>query len=152
MPLKAGQILMHLRSQLGRVYRSCLRETVSWMRLAGHPDDASITPSTVRRSPKTGGRVVIRNQLQRLEIVHGLHCYRLSIATSWEEGQTLICFKNLESLGDQTVVAPPPLLGASMRSSTERTTVTIRLLLAGNAIRALGVVRLCYPDTVFVED
>ena len=151
--LKDGRLLMHLRSQLGRIYRSYSRDGgISWTRPEGLSIAASYTPSIVRRIPKTGDLVMIWNQIQRMEVVNGLHRHRLSIAISRDEGHTWTNFKNLESLDDQTVIVPPPADRIEVIEQWEDYGYYQPSAGRKRYTRAPGVLRICYPDIAFVGD
>ena len=149
--LADGRLLMDLRSQLGRRYRSFSDDGgISWSRPEPTSLASSYTPSIIRRMPD-GKLLMIWNQILRGEILKGLHRHRLSCAVSEDEGGTWSHFKNLESLDDTTEVAPPPLdrievieqweeYGYHQPGNTER------------YHRAPGALRICYPDVVFVQD
>lgn len=150
--LKDGRLLMHLRSQVGRIYRSYSDDSgISWSRPEPLPIAASYTPSILKRIESTGDLLMVWNQVSRQEILTGLHRHRLSCAVSKDEGETWENFKNLESLDDLTVVTPPPddrlevmeqweNYGYHQPSNTDR------------YHRAPSVLRICYPDVAIVGD
>ena len=149
--LEDGRILMHLRSQLGRPFRSFSKDRgLNWSRPEPLPMAASYTPSILKRMP-TGEILMIWNQISRGEILKGFHRHRLSCAISRDDGQTWENFKNLESLDFRNVIEPPPLdrreiieqwedYGYYQPSDTEQYPL------------APGPLRICYPDVVFDRD
>jgi len=149
--LPDARLLMDLRSQLGRRFRSYSSDQgLSWSRPEPLPIASSYTPSIIRRMP-TGDLLMIWNQISRQEILNGFHRHRLSTAVSRDQGATWENFKNLESLDDVTVVKPPPAdrievleqwedYGYYQPSNTKR------------YHRSPGVLRICYPDVIFVGD
>jgi len=149
--LTDGRILMHLRSQVGRLYRSFSSDGGNtWTRPEPLPLAASYTPAFLTRMP-TGELLTIWNQISRGEILKGYHRHRLSCAISKDEGQTWENFKNLESLDSRTEINPPPMdrieiieqwedYGYYQPSDTD------------HYPRAPGVLRICYPNVLFVGD
>ena len=149
--LADGRLLMHLRSQVGRIYRSFSADGgICWSNPEPLHIAASYTPQVLRRMPG-GELLMIWNQASRQEILSGLHRTRLTCAVSRDEGQTWANFKNVESLDDRSEVPPPPssLLqiyeqfesyGYHQPGDTKR------------YYRAPGVLRICYPDALFVEE
>jgi hypothetical protein len=150
--LKDGRLLMHLRSQLGRMYRSVSHDQgVSWSRPEALPIAASYTPCILRRIPRTGDLLMIWNQISRMEILNGFHRHRLSCAISQDDGQTWTKVKNLESLDDEAVVKPPPADRFEVLEQWE----DYGYYQPNNRsryFRAPGVLRICYPDVVFIDD
>ncbi len=151
-PLRDGRLLMDLRSEHGRRYRSYSEDGgLTWQRpMPALQLASSSVPSIIRRMP-TGELLLIWNQAARGEILKGLHRTRLSCAVSKDEGETWENFINLESLDDENVIAPlPPDWHEIIEqredywyyqpSNTER------------YHRAPGVLRICYPDVQFVGD
>ena len=95
--LRDGRLLMHLRSQLGRIYRSYSQDGgLSWSHPEPMPIASAYCPCYLRRILKTGDLLMIWNQSSRQEILTGTHRIRLSCAISKDEGQTWENFKNLE--------------------------------------------------------
>jgi len=97
----------------------------------------------------TGELLLIWNQTARGEILKGLHRARLSCAVSKDEGNTWENFRNLESLDDETVIAPLPPDWREIIEQREdywyyQPSNTDRYH------RAPGVLRICYPDVQFV--
>ena len=151
--LQDGRLLMHLRSEVGRIYRSFSPdEGMSWTRPEGLPIAASYTPQILKRIPSTGELLMVWNQISRQEIVTCLHRHRLSTAISKDEGETWENFKNLESLDDVNVITPPP----------ENDTFAVQPFEAygyrqpqpglARYHRAPGILRICYPTVAFVGD
>lgn len=146
--LKDGRLLAHLRSQVGRPFRSYSMDGgLTWSRPEPLPMAASYTPSVLRRMP-SGEILMVWNQSSRGEILKGLHRHRLSCAISRDEGQTWTNFKNLESLDDRAVIEPPPLdrweiieqwedYGYHQPSDKE------------HYPHVPGALRICYPDVLF---
>jgi hypothetical protein len=150
--LKDGRLLLHLRSQLGRIYRSYSRDQgVSWAQPEGMPVAAGYTPCIVRRIPKTGDLLMIWNQVSRMEILNGFSRHRLSTAVSKDEGQTWTSFKNLESLDDASVVKPPPADRIEVLEMWDDSGY-FQPLGHPRYKRAPGVLRICYPDVAFRGD
>ena len=150
--LKDGRLLMHLRSQLGRMYRSISRDRgVSWTRPEAMPIAAAYAPCMLRRIPQTGDLLMIWNQSSRMEILNGFHRHRLSSAISKDEGRTWTRFKNLESLDNVTVVKPPPSDKIEVLEQWEEYGY-YQPLGHPRYTRAPGVLRICYPDVVFRGD
>lgn len=150
--LENGRLLMHMRCQLGGAYR-CFSDDqgVCWTRPERLPYAAGYTPHCLKRIPSTGHLLTVWTQVSRQEILCGLHRHRLTCAVSKDEGQTWENFKNLESLDDVTVVNPPlndrievieqwEDYGYYQPVNTER------------YHRAPGVLRIGYPDVLFVDD
>ena len=146
--LTDGRLLMHMRSQVGRIYRSFSADGgICWSSPQPVHIAAAYTPQILRRMP--GGEILmIWNQASRQEILCGLHRTRLSCAVSRDEGQTWANFKNLESLDDRSEIRPPPgslvqvyeqfeAYGYKQPADTE------------HYFRAPGVLRICYPHVLF---
>lgn len=151
--LKDGRLLMHCRSELGRMYRSFSKDGgLSWSRPAPLQMAASYTPHLLRRIPSTGHLLLIWNQSSRQEIVTGLHRHRLSCAVSKDEGETWENFKNLESLDDVTIVTPPPADLTMAFQPHESYGYYQPSADLKRYRRSPGVLRICYPDVAFVGD
>ncbi|MFH0964027.1 MAG: sialidase family protein [Planctomycetota bacterium] len=151
--LKDGKLLAHLRSEVGRIYRSYSPDGgLSWTRPEGLPIAASYTPQILKRLPGTGELLMVWNQISRQEIVTCLHRHRLSCAISRDEGKTWENFKNLESLDDVTVVTPPPM-GETMALQPYES-YGYRQPQPGlwRYHRAPGILRICYPTVAFARD
>ena len=149
--LEDGRLLMHLRSELGRMYRSYSADRgLSWTRPEAMQIAASYTPHMLRRIPATGNLLMVWNQGSRQEIATGLHRHRLSCAVSWDDGQTWENFKNLESLDDVTVVTPPP--AAETRAVQPYESYGYYQPQPGlkRYHRAPGILRVCYPSIACV--
>lgn len=150
--LRDGRLLMHLRSQLGRGYRSYSQDGgISWTRPEPLPLASAFTPFCLKRIPSTGHLLTIWNQISRQEIFSGLERHRLSCAVSDDEGETWKNFKNLESLDDIAVVKPPPLDRIEVMERWESSDYQQ----PGDTQRykhAPGVLRIGYPDVVFFDD
>ena len=151
-PLRDGRLFMDLRSEHGRRYRSFSKDGgMTWARPQPvHQLASSSAPVSIRRMP-TGELLLIWNQAARGEILKGLHRARLSCAISKDEGQTWENFRNLESLDDETVIAPLPSDWLEIIEQREdywyyQPSHTTRY------IRAPGVLRNSYPDVQFVGD
>ena len=149
--LADGRLLGDFRCQLGRRYRSFSEDGgISWSRPQPVAIAASYTPSMIRRMPG-GELLMIWNQISRTEMLQGLSRHRLTAAISRDEGETWGEFKNLESLDDEAVIAPPPY----DRLEVIETWDTRGLFQPGDVKRyhrAPGVLRICYPDVTFVGD
>ena len=149
--LKDGRLLMHLRSQVGRIYRSYSEDGgICWSRPEGLPIASAYTPTLISRMP--GGEILMTwNQSSRQEILTGAHRIRLSCTISRDEGETWENFKNLESLDDRNVINPPMEGRIEVIEQWEdpgyyQPTDTQRYH------RAPGVVRVCYPSVAFSGD
>lgn len=150
--LKDGRLLMHLRSQLGRMYRSISQDQgVSWSRPEGLPIAAGYTPCILRRIPKTGDLLMIWNQVSRMEILNGFHRHRLSCAISRDDGQTWTSFKNLESLDTEQVIKPPPAERIEVLEMWDDYGY-YQPINRKRYLRAPGVLRICYPNVVFTDN
>ena len=148
--LTDGRLLMHMRSQVGRIYRSFSADGgICWSNPQPLHIAGAYTPQFLSRMPG-GELLMIWNQASRQEILSGLHRTRLSCAVSRNEGETWTNFKNLESLDDRTEIRPPPsslvqvyeqfeAYGYKQPSDTERYQ------------RAPGVLRICYPNVLFFD-
>jgi hypothetical protein len=150
--LTDGRILMHLRSQLGRIYRCFSADRgITWSRPEPLDIAAAYTPTFLCRIPQSGHLLMIWNQSSRQEILTGSHRIRLSCAVSKDEGQTWGNFRNVEALDDTTVVPPPPRDQVEVLQQWEDDgyyqPVNVK-----RYHRAPGVVRVCYPNVVFVDD
>jgi len=149
--LKDGRLLMHLRSELGRMYRCYSSDGgISWTRPEAMQIAASYTPHMIRRIPSTGDLLMIWNQGSRQEITTGLHRHRLSCAISKDDGQTWANFKNLESLDDVTVVSPPPAWETRAVAPYESYGYYQPQPGLKRYHRAPGILRICYPTIAFV--
>jgi len=149
--LKDGRLLMHLRSELGRMYRSFSNDQgMSWTQPEAMQIAASYTPHTIRRIPSTGDLLMVWNQGSRQEITTGLHRHRLSCAVSKDDGQTWGNFKNLESLDDVTVVTPPPAWETRAVQPYESYGYYQPQPGLQRYHRAPGILRICYPTIAFV--
>ena len=150
--LTDGRLLMHLRSQVGRPYRSYSTDRgMTWSRPEPLPIAASYAPALLRRVP-TGEILMIWNQSSRGESLMGLDRHRLSCAISREEGETWENFKNLESLDYRTVLEPPP---ADRLEIIQRWDEPVGQCQPGDTERyprAPGVLRICYPDVLFADN
>ena len=146
--LEDGRLLMHLRSQLGRMYRSTSEDGgITWSRPEGLAIAAAYTPTYLTRMP--GGEILMMwNQSSRQEILTGCHRQRLSCAISRDEGETWENFKHLESLDDTTVVPPPPADRIEVIEQWEDPGY-YQPVNTKRYNRAPGVVRICYPCVVF---
>ena len=151
--LKDGRLLMHLRSQTGRMYRAYSEDRgISWSRPEGLPIAAAYTPSFLCRLPSFGDLLMIWNQASRQEIMMGLQRHRLSCAISKDEGQSWENFKNLESLDDTTTVPPPPVDFVEAVQPYESYGYHQPSADLERYHRAPGVLRICYPSVAFVGD
>ena len=151
--LKDGRLLTHLRSELGRMYRSFSSDQgMSWTRPEAMQIAASYTPHRIRRMPSTGDLLMVWNQGSRQEITTGLHRHRLSCAISKDDGQTWENFKNLESLDDVTVVTPPPAWETRAVQPYESYGYYQPQPGLKRYHRAPGILRICYPTVAFTKD
>ena len=147
--LTDGRLLMHLRSQVGRIYRSFSADGgICWSSPQPVHIAAAYTPQILQRMP--GGEILmIWNQASRQEILCGLHRTRLSCAVSRDEGQTWANFKNLESLDDRSEIRPPP--GSLVQVYEQFEAYGYKQPAdPEHYFRAPGVLRICYPNVLFV--
>ena len=122
--LNDGRLLMHMRSQLGRLYRSFSDDGgTSWSTPEALQIASSYAPQFLTRMP-TGDLLMVWSQSSRQEIMMGLSRHRLSCAVSQDEGQTWGQFKMLESLDQRAEVSPPPQRLAQSWSSSSSTAST----------------------------
>lgn len=149
--LRDGRVLMHLRSQLGRIYRSFSEDGgLSWSTPEPLQIASSYCPQYLTRMP-TGDLLMVWNQSSRQEIVLGLNRHRLSCSVSQDEGETWGHFKLLESLDGRAEVAAPPQRWTQVVEQFER----YRYHQPSDReryYRAPGVLRLCYPNVRFRGD
>ena len=95
--LKDGSILMIIRTQLGRIYRSYSTDGgLHWT--DAEPTDiiAPEAPATIKRIPSTGDLLLIWNHTFTEGADHGGRRNPLTSAISQDEGQTWSRFRNLE--------------------------------------------------------
>ena len=146
--LADGRLLMHLRSQLGRIYRSYSDDGgIRWSKPEGLPIASAYTPTLLTRMP--GSEILmIWNQSSRQEILTGCHRQRLSCAISRDEGQTWENFKNLESLDDETFITPPPQDRLEVIEQFEEPGYYQPTNIQ-RYHRVPGVIRICYPSVAF---
>ncbi len=150
--LKDGKLLMHLRNQTGRIYRSWSADGgIGWTWPEPLQVAASNTPCLLNRMP-TGELLMVWNQNSRQEIVTGLQRHRISCAISRDEGQTWQNFKNLESLDDSDTLPPPPAGDVVVVETFEDGYAYQPPSDLKRYHRAPGVLRICYPSVAFVGD
>lgn len=89
--------------------------------------------------------------MSRQEILCGLHRHRLTCAIFGDEGRTWENFKNLESLDDVAVVKPPPSDRLEAIEQWEDYGY-YQPVNTARYHRAAGVLRIGYPDVLFVDD
>ena len=151
--LKDGRLLMHLRNQTGRIYRSWSTDGgTSWSRPEMLHVATSNTPCLLSRIPSTGDILMVWNQTSRQEIVTGLERHRISCAISSDEGGTWAHFKNLESLDDVAELTPPPAHEVFAYQPYEDGYSHQPPSDMSRYHRAPGVIRICYPSTAFIGD
>ncbi|MAE63647.1 MAG: hypothetical protein CMJ18_05195 [Phycisphaeraceae bacterium] len=152
-PLRDGRLMMDLRSEHGRRYRSFSHDQgITWERPRPVLQLASsAVPSSLRRMP-SGEILLVWNQAARGEILKGLHRARLSCAVSRDEGETWENFRNLESLDDETVIPPLPADWLEIIEQREDYWYHQPPANSERYHRAPGVLRICYPDVQFVGD
>lgn len=108
--LKDGRLLMLLRTNLGRHFRSYSEDRgETWQE--AEPTDLVCYPApcSLRRIPGTGDLLIVWSQVSPWETMIGLYRHRLSCAISKDEGQTWQNHKNLESLDDVSYIEPCPI-------------------------------------------
>ena len=98
--LKNGDLLMFMRTTLGRVYATTSSNGgADWRMPFPTKLAASYSPCRLRRIPKTGDLLCIWNQLSADEIRRGYRRGRLSLAISTNNGKTWENFKTLSTSG-----------------------------------------------------
>ena len=151
--LDSGRLLMHMRSEVGRIYRSESPDHgISWLRPVALPIAASYTPQILKRIPSSKKILMVWNQISRQEIVMCVHRHRLSCAVSDDQGATWGNFKNLESLDDATVITPPPDQDTFSLQPYESYGYRQPQPGLKRYHRAPGILRICYPSVAFVGD
>lgn len=97
--LKDGSILMHLRTQLGRVYKSNSSDQgVTWSEPQPMPLKNPESPTAMARIPSTGDLLVIFNNNYNPKGLHHFGARRpLTAAISRDEGETWSHFHNIVS-------------------------------------------------------
>ena len=150
--LRDGRLLMHLRSGMGRMYKSYSSdEGLSWTRPGPVHIAAANAPAFLHRIPSTGNLLMVWNQASRQEIVTNRCRIRLSSAISTDEGETWENFKNLEALDDVNIVTPPPASDAIACQAYE-IYGGLQPEPAERYHRAPGALRICYPTIAFAGD
>lgn len=150
--LTDGRLLMDVRTVLGRRY-FCHSENqgMTWSKTRATDVGSGSTPTMIRRMP-TGELLMVWTQVSWIESIRGYHRHRLSCAISKDEGRTWEKFKNLESLDNETAIKPPP---ADRFDSIEAPPEAYSYHQPSDTDRyhrAPGVLRICYPDVLFVGD
>jgi len=143
--LADGRLLMLVRTNLGRLYRSYSTDQGrTWFEARPASLMASAAPCSLRRIPGSSDLLAIWNQISALEDVEGLYRHRLSCAISSDGGETWKNFKNLESLDDTTRLEDDPpqarLMGPARQPLDRK-----------RYLRAPGPLRVSYPSCTFVE-
>ena len=145
--LKDGRIMMLLRSDMGRFFRTYSKDQgKNWT--ISNPVTSLICspcPPCIRRIPDTRGLLLIWNQISYFEGVKGYYRHRLTCAVSEDDGETWGYYKNLESLDDTTYITPgeiKPFLQAPFAQPTDRKRYH----------RAPGPLRMSYPTLTFWKD
>lgn len=143
--LTDGRLVMFVRTNLGRFYRSYSTDKgKTWLEgqptpLIGPPAPCSLTPI-----PRTDDLLAIWNQVSAFEEMEGLYRHRLSTAVSSDGGMTWKHFRNLESLDDTTQVedgVPRVVLLGPGRQPLDRKRYQ----------RAPGPLRASYPTCTFLN-
>jgi hypothetical protein len=108
--VEPGKILMLVRTNLGRLYKSWSFDNgESWTAPTPTPLAASNAPAQLRTIPGTGDLVVVWNQASEEEIRKGLKRARLSSAVSRTNGAIWEFFQNVESVLEGTRVEAGPI-------------------------------------------
>ena len=106
--LRDGRVLMFMRTCLGRVYKTYSEDHgETWTKPEPTVLPSFNSPQNVKRIPATGDLLLLWNQCTPEEASMGLFRHRLTAAVSKDEGETWICFNNLESLDNRTRIEPP---------------------------------------------
>ena len=152
-PLTDGRLLMDLRSIHARRYQSTSTDDgMTWSKAQPVAGIASSSvPAILRRLP-TGPLLMIWNQTSRGEILKGLHRARLSCAVSDDDGVTWRNFSNLESLDNESEIAPLPDDWFEVVEQQEDYWYWQPASNATRYVRAPGPLRNCYPDARVVGD
>ncbi len=104
-----GKLLMMMRTRLGRLYQSWSEDNgESWSRPEPSQLAGTQAPAQVRTFP-SGNLLVVWTQQSEDEIRQGLIRTRLSSAISRNGGGIWEFFQNVESIHEETHVAPPPI-------------------------------------------
>ena len=144
--LKDGRLLMLLRTDLGRHFRSYSEDQgETWQE--AEPTDLVCypCPCSLRRIPTTGDLLVIWTQIAPCEAMQGLYRHRLSCAISKDEGLTWQNHKNLESLDDVSYIEPCAI-ERILRSPSRQPLDRVRYH------RAPGPLRCNEPTCTFIDD
>ena len=148
-----GRLLMDLRSTHARRYQATSDDGgISWSQPQPLAGVASSSVPAILRPLPTGPLLMIWNQASRGEILKGLHRARLSCAVSDDDGATWRNFVNLESLDDETEIAPLPDDWFEVVEQQEDYWYWQPPSNAERYVRAPGPLRVCYPDARVVGD
>lgn len=143
--LADGRLVMFVRTNLGRFYRSVSEDRGrTWLEARPTPLIASAAPCSLRRIPGSGDLLAIWNQISAHEDLEGLYRHRLSCAISSDGGVAWNNFKNLESLDATTRLdddPPQPRLMGPVRQPLDRK----------RYFRAPGPLRISYPSCTFAD-
>ncbi len=105
--VERGKLLMFMRSNWGRLYKSwSFDDGETWMAPTPTPLAASGAPAQLRKIPGTGDLLVVWNQQSPREVREGLIRTRLSTAISRTNGAIWEFFQNIESSLEGTRVEP----------------------------------------------
>ncbi len=108
--VEPGRLLMFVRTQLGRLYQSWSEDDGNtWSRLQPTALASSPSPARLLRVPDTGHLICIWNQHSPDEIKRGFIRSRLSAAVSRSKGAVWEFYQNVESIHEETRVAPGPI-------------------------------------------
>lgn len=143
--LSDGKLLMHIRTSLGRTYRSISTDHgLTWGETSPTPLVGPPAPCGLYRIPKSNDVLAIWTQVSSYELMQGLYRHRLTCAVSSDGGQTWQHFRNLESLDDTAQVAesePAVVLFGKGSQPLDRVRYH----------RAPGFLRASYPSCMFVD-
>jgi hypothetical protein len=143
--LSDGRLVMFVRTNLGRFYRSYSEDKgKTWLQVEPTPLIGPPAPCSLTRIPGTNDLLAVWTQVSSFEVMQGLWRHRLSCAISKDGGVTWQNFKNLESLDDTTRVedeVPGAVLYGPFRQPLDRMRYH----------RAPGPLRASYPTCLFVN-
>jgi Neuraminidase (sialidase) len=99
--LKDGRVMMVIRTDLGRIYRSYSSDRgITWTKPEAMELKSPVSPATVVRIPSTGHLLMVWNNTEPSKDNAGLPRSPLSTAISKDEGKTWENIRNLEDAPD----------------------------------------------------
>lgn len=103
--LADGGLIMLIRTNLGRLYRSYSTDQgATWLEAEPTSLSGPAAACHIRRIPGTDDLLAIWNQVSSFEEMQGLYRHRLSCAISTDGGLSWTNRRNLESLDDTTTI------------------------------------------------